>query len=75
MNYVTDDYINNYLNTLQPHYDGILGDIEKEARDSNVPIIPHETARLLSVLLTMKKPKKILEVGTAVGFSSGLMTR
>ena len=75
MNYVTDDYINNYLRTVQPHYDGILGDIEKEARDSNVPIIPHETARLLSVLLTMKKPKKILEVGTAVGFSSGLMTR
>ena len=43
MNYVTDDYINNYLRTVQPHYDGILGDIEKEARDSNVPIIPHET--------------------------------
>ena len=75
MNYVTDDYLNNYLRTVQPHYDGVLGEIEKESRDADVPIIPHETARLLSVLLTMKKPRQILEVGTAVGFSSGLMTR
>ena len=75
MNYVTDDYINSYLRTIQPHYDGVLGEIEKESRDAQVPVIPHETARLLSVLLTMKKPKTILEVGTAVAFSSGLMSR
>lgn len=75
MNYVTDDYINNYLRNLQPHYDGVLGEIEREARKTDVPIIPHETARLLSVLLTMKKPENILEIGTAVGFSSGLMSR
>lgn len=75
MNYVTDDYINNYLRTVQPHYDGVLGQIEREARETDVPIIPHETARLLSVLLTMKKPENILEIGTAVGFSSGLMSR
>lgn len=75
MNYVTDDYINNFLRMIQPHYDGELGMIEREAREADVPIIPHETARLLSVLLTMKKPKNILEVGTAVGFSAGLMTR
>ena len=75
MNYVTDDYINSYLRTIQPHYDGVLGEIEKDSRDAQVPVIPHETARLLSVLLTMKKPKNILEVGTAVAFSSGLMSR
>ncbi len=75
MNYVTDDYINSYLRTIQPHYDGVLGEIEKESRDAQVPVIPHETARLLSVLLTMKKPKNILEVGTAVAFSSGRMSR
>ena len=75
MNYVTDDYINSYLRTIQPHYDGVLGEIEKESRDAQVPVIPHETARLLSVLLTMKKHKNILEVGTAVAFSSGLMSR
>lgn len=75
MNYVTDESMNNFLRTVQPHYDGILGDIQKEAWEANVPIVPHETARLLSVLLSMKQPKTILEIGTAVGFSSGLMCK
>lgn len=75
MNYVTDDYLNTYLRTVQPMYDGVLGEIQKESIEANVPIIPHETARLLSVLLSMQKPKNILEIGTAVAFSAGLMSR
>lgn len=75
MNYVTEDYLNDYLRTVQPLYDGVLGDIQREAIKNNVPIIPHETARLLSVLLSLKKPNKILEIGTAVAFSAGLMSR
>ena len=75
MNYVTNDTMNAYLRTVQPMYDGVLGEIQKEALAADVPIIPPETARLLSVLLTMQKPKHILEIGTAVGFSAGLMCR
>ena len=75
MNYVTDDDMNLYLRTVQPMYDGILGEIQKQSIEHDVPIVPHETARLLSVLLSIKKPKKILEIGTAVGFSAGLMSR
>ena len=75
MNYVTDDTMNAYLRTVQPMYDGVLGEIQREAIAAEVPIIPLETARLLSVLLTMQKPKHILEIGTAVGFSAGLMCR
>lgn len=75
MNYVTDDEMNLYLRTVQPMYDGILGEIQKESIAADVPIVPHETARLLSVLLSIKKPKKILEIGTAVGFSAGLMSK
>ena len=66
MNYVTDDTMNAYLRTVQPMYDGVLGEIQREAIAAEVPIIPLETARLLSVLLTMQKPKHILEIGTAV---------
>ena len=58
MNYVTDEEINLYLRTVQPMYDGILGEIQKQSIENQVPIIPHETARLLSVLLSLKKPKK-----------------
>ena len=75
MNYVTDDTLNTYLRTVQPMYDGVLGEIQREAIAAEVPIVPLETARLLSVLLTMKKPKNILEIGTAVAFSAGLMSR
>lgn len=75
MNYVTDDTMNTFLRTIQPMYDGVLGEIQREANAANVPIVPLETARLISVLLTMKQPKYILEIGTAVGFSAGLMSR
>ena len=75
MNYVTDDTLNTYLRTVQPMYDGVLGEIQREAIAAEVPIIPLETARLLSVLLSMQKPKHILEIGTAVAFSAGLMCR
>ena len=36
------------------------------------PAIPLETAQLLIVLLTMKKPKSALEIGTSFGFSACL---
>ena len=72
MNYVTDDTMNAYLRSVQPMYDGVLGEIQQEAIAAEVPIVPPEVARLLSVLLTMQKPKNILEIGTAVAFSAGL---
>ena len=70
MNYVTDEEMNLYLRTVQPMYDGVLGEIQKKSIEEDVPIVPHETARLLSVLLSIKKPKRILEIGTAVGYSA-----
>ena len=48
----------------------LLEEIEKEALESFVPIIRTETKSLLKVLLTLAKPVRILEVGTAVGYSA-----
>ncbi|NCC15511.1 MAG: O-methyltransferase [Clostridia bacterium] len=75
MNYVTDETMNTFLRTIQPMYDGALGEVQREANAAEVPIIPLETARCMSVLLSIKKPKHILEIGTAIGFSAGLMSR
>ncbi len=75
MKYFTDDYISRYIRLIQPKYDGVLGEIQEEALEEEIPIVPHETARFLSTLLTIKKPKEILEIGTAVAFSAGLMSR
>lgn len=75
MKYFTDDYISRYIRLIQHKYDGVLGEIQEEALEEEIPIVPHETARFLSTLLTIKKPKEILEIGTAVAFSAGLMSR
>lgn len=47
--------------------------IREEALLDGVPIIRRETGELLRILLKMKKPERILEVGAAIGFSSVFM--
>lgn len=70
-----ENYLNDYLQDIQPLCDGVLGDIQREAYEQNIPIIPNDVVKLISFILSIKKPKKILEIGTAVGFSSSLMSR
>lgn len=59
-----------YLNSLDQGNTELLNQIEKEALDTYVPIIRKETQSLLKVLLATKQPMNILEVGTAIGFST-----
>jgi predicted O-methyltransferase YrrM len=62
-----------YINSLDSGNTEVLDTIEREALDSYVPIIRKEMQSFLKLLLAMQKPKRILEVGTAVGFSAILM--
>lgn len=64
-----------FMRTKQKELGGELGIIEKEANEAGVPIIPHETVVFLQFWLTQLKPKNILEIGTAIGFSSSLMAQ
>ncbi|MDR0199059.1 MAG: O-methyltransferase [Streptococcaceae bacterium] len=43
------------------------------ANAHNIPVIPHETVAFFRVLLASLKPQNILEIGTAIGFSTRLM--
>lgn len=52
-----------------------LDNLEAEANRDNVPIIRKSMQRFLKLMLELKKPKNILEVGTAVGFSAILMAQ
>lgn len=72
---VINNDVRNYLRTEQKPLPGILGQIEQEANERRVPIIPHETVVFLNLLLGQIKPKQILEIGTAIGFSSSLMAQ
>lgn len=72
---VINNDVREFLRTAQKPLPGVLGEIEKDAHERRVPIIPHETVVFLNVLLGQLKPKQILEIGTAIGFSSSLMAQ
>lgn len=63
-----------YINSLYCGNSDICNTIEKEAIADEVPIIRKEMGNLLKVLLQLVQPERILEVGTAVGYSSILMS-
>lgn len=70
---IVDERLVTYINSLDTGNTPILDEIEREALASFVPIIRKEMQSFLKVLLSIKRPKRILEVGTAVGFSAILM--
>jgi len=73
MSEITYDYMEDYIRGLIPDRNGILKEIEDFARENHVPIVQKETGVFLEFMTSMKKPKRILELGTAIGFSSILM--
>ena len=74
MGTIVNERIVNYINSLDKGNSPVCNAIEKEALADGVPIIRKEMGNLLKVLLLLKQPQKILEVGTAVGYSSILMS-
>ncbi len=73
MSGITHDYMEQYLRELIPDNIGILKDLEDFALENGVPIVQKETGKFLQFITTLKKPKNILELGTAIGYSSILM--
>ena len=71
---IVEERLVDYLHSLETENSDILEQIEREALNDGVPIIRKEMQSFLKVLLRIKKPLHILEVGTAVGFSAILMS-
>ncbi len=71
---IVDERIVTFINSMETENSEILEAIESEALSTYVPIIRKEMQSFLKVLLTIQKPMRILEVGTAVGFSALLMS-
>ena len=70
---IVDERFVTYINSLDTENTSFLEELEKTAKEAYVPIIRREMQSLLKLLLAMKRPIRILEVGTAVGFSALLM--
>lgn len=67
---IVDNRITEYLHSLETSRGELLDGIEKKAIEDGVPIIRRETAALLRSLTAALRPKNILEIGTAVGYSA-----
>jgi predicted O-methyltransferase YrrM len=70
---IVDERLVTFINSFDTGNTEILDAIEREALDTDVPIVRKDMQSFLKFLLAATKPKRILEVGTAVGFSAILM--
>ncbi len=73
MNNIVNERVVSFINSFDTGDSPVCMSIEEEARRDMVPIIRKEMASFLKVVLSMKKPLNILEIGTAVGYSAVLM--
>lgn len=71
---IVDERMVTYIRSLEVPESAVIEAIEQEALRDCVPIIRKEMQSFLKVLLMIKRPMRILEVGAAVGFSSILMS-
>lgn len=72
---MNQERITDYINSLDPGHGELCDRIAREARAAYVPIIRRETAAFLQTVVAAVRPVRILEVGTAVGYSALLMAQ
>lgn len=64
-----------WMRSSQTQITGELAEVLKFAKENNIPVIPHETVIYFQMLLSLLQPKRILEIGTAIGFSALIMAQ
>ena len=70
---IVEERMRTFINSLDTGNTPFLEELEKEALEAEVPVIRREMQSFIKTLLAVQKPEHILEVGTAVGFSTLLM--
>jgi predicted O-methyltransferase YrrM len=67
---ITDEKILGYINGFYQPLNPFLKDLRAVAEKADIPIIQKEIEAFLLTLLEMNRPNRILEIGTAVGYSA-----
>ena len=67
--------LSEYLHSLDPCDDEYLENLREYAKVNDVPIVRRETEHFLKTIINIKKPENILEIGTAIGYSSIVMAK
>lgn len=67
---ITEERLQKFIHSLEPDFSPALEKLREEASAAAVPIIRDETASLLKCFIRMLRPHRILEIGTAIGYSA-----
>jgi predicted O-methyltransferase YrrM len=70
LNAMIDQRLISYIESIQPTRSDIYKQLEEIADNDKIPIIVPETGYFLQLICTILKPKRILEIGTAIGYSA-----
>ncbi|MBD5471413.1 MAG: O-methyltransferase [Lachnospiraceae bacterium] len=71
---ITEERLSDFINSFDMGNTPFLNELEHIAIETGIPIIRPQMQSFLKLLLAIKQPKQILEVGTAIGFSALLMS-
>lgn len=70
MSNINYEYIEEYLGKLLPSSNGIFKEMEYYASENNIPIITKDIRALLNIIIKSTNAKRILEIGTAIAYST-----
>jgi caffeoyl-CoA O-methyltransferase len=75
MGRIVPDAVERYLSGLNRHVDAVLADIAREGRERELPLVDAEVGALLQVLARAVNARRVLEIGTAIGYSGIWLAR
>jgi len=64
------EHVERYLRELRPEHSPLMKEMEELAMREHVPIVSWETGRFLATVVRALDPGRVLEVGTAIGYST-----
>ena len=68
--YIINEKITEYIDGIYNPPDALIGELRTEAEEKGIPVILRDTERFMITLIRMLRPSRILEIGTAIGYSS-----
>lgn len=71
---ITEERLSDFINSFDMGNTPFLNELERIATETGIPVIRPQMQSFLKLFLAIKRPKQILEVGTAIGFSALLMS-
>lgn len=72
---ILDEKTEQYLQTLRPPVDDLLAEMEEHAEEESIPIAAREVARLQTQMVRATDADRVLEFGTAIGYSTVQVAR